>query len=350
MASAPNALKATATAMSMRHPDGGRVPEARLPCVSRSFRGDGLGCGKGHDVRRWPFGTRKSGWPSWWDGVVLELARGLSSRELEAVAELEARTVEVDGGRLKLEWGVLNARTGRDIEDILWWEGDRLLGFLGLYAFGPPTVELAGMVDPAARRRGIATALLDAALSVCRDRGYRQVLLVTSRASSEGRSFALSRGAVLEHSEHALVLLEAPTDGHTSPKISMRMATSADTAEVSRLLTAAFGWPPSAEMKPPARETSRTLLVEISGTAVGTLRLTRDEDAAGIYGFAVDPAWQGRGIGRDVLRRICHQLRQEGVHRIGLEVAVDNDHAMGLYTSLGFTPVTTEDYYALPSI
>jgi Acetyltransferases len=95
-------------------------------------------------------------------------------------------------------------------------------------------------------------------------------------------------------------------------------------------------------------ETSRTLLVEIAGCAVGTLRLTREDDeVAGIYGFAVDPDWQGRGIGRDVLRRVCQQLCDEGVHRIGLEVAVDNDRALGLYTSLGFTPLTTEDYYAL---
>jgi len=30
-----------------------------------------------------------------------------------------------------------------------------------------------------------------------------------------------------------------------------------------------------------------------------------------------------------------------------LEVAVENEHALGLYTSLGFTRVTTEDYYAV---
>ena len=114
---------------------------------------------------------------------------------------------------------MLNARTSLDVEDILWWDGDWLLGFLGLYAFGSPTLELAGMVDPAARRCGVATALLDAALPLCRDRAYRQVLLVTSRASSAGRSFALSRGAVLEHSEHALALLEAPTDGPASPNV-----------------------------------------------------------------------------------------------------------------------------------
>ncbi|HEY8821048.1 MAG TPA: GNAT family N-acetyltransferase [Dermatophilaceae bacterium] len=282
---------------------------------------------------------------------MLKVARGLSSRELRAIAQLEARTVEIDSGRLKLEWGVLKARTSRDVGDILWWHGDQLLGFLGLYAFAPPTVELAGMVDPTARRGGIATALLDVALPLCRDRGYRQALLVTSRASTPGRSFALHRGAALEHSEYALVLLDAPTDGPTDPKVTIRTATQADAPEVSRLLTAAFGIPPSHVLDLQATEASSTLLVESAGSAVGTLRLTRDGDqAAGIYGFAIDPSWQGRGIGRDVLRRVCHQLRGEGAHRIGLEVAVDNDHALGLYTSLGFAPVTTEDYYALPAL
>jgi ribosomal protein S18 acetylase RimI-like enzyme len=282
---------------------------------------------------------------------VLTFARGLTPVDLQAIAELEARTVGVDGGRLKLEWGVLNARTGRDVEDLLWWDGDQLLGFLGLYAFAPPTAELAGMVDPEARRRGIATALLDAALPLCRERGYREALLVTPRESSPGRSFALSRGAVLEHSEHALALLAAPADGPANPAVTVRTATQADVSEVARLLTAAFGPVPSKALQLQATERSRTVLAELSGSAVGTLRLTREgEAAAGIYGFAVDPAWQGRGIGRDVLRRVCQQLRDEGVHRIGLEVAVDNDHAMGLYTSLGFTPVTTEDYYALSSL
>jgi ribosomal protein S18 acetylase RimI-like enzyme len=204
------------------------------------------------------------------------------------------------------------------------------------------------MVDPDARRRGIATALLDAALPLCRERGFRDALLVTPRESSPGRSFALSRGAVLEHSEHALALLSAPVDGPADPAVTVRTATQDDTSEVSRLLTAAFGPVPPKALQLQATERTRTVLAELSGSAVGTLRLTREGDAAGIYGFAVDSAWQGRGIGRDVLRRVCRQLRAEGVHRIGLEVAVDNDHAIGLYTSLGFPPVTTEDYYSLP--
>ena len=279
---------------------------------------------------------------------MIELARGLSPGDLRELAELEARVLAADGGRLKLEWRVLRSRAGQDVEDVLWWEEDRLLGFLGLYSFEAPTVEIAGMVDPAARRRGIATELLDAALPICRERGYQRALLVTPRGSIAGREFAQNRAAVLEHSEHALVLLHTPTEGPTDPRLTLRTATLADASELSRLLAAAFGEPAIDLADRLAEDSARTVLVELEGAAVGTIRVTRDDDTAGIYGFAVDPAWQGRGIGRDVLRRVCRELRDEGIRRIGLEVAVENDHALGLYTSLGFNQTTTEDYYEFP--
>lgn len=279
---------------------------------------------------------------------MLEFARGLTDRQLRAVAELEMRVVGADGGRLKLEWGVLRSRPGKYVEDFLWWEGDALVGFLGLYAFGAPTVEITGMVDPSERRRGIATALLDAALPVCRERRYRRALLVTPRGSPAVQALATNRKAELEHSEHALLLTDVPTDGPTDARITVRRAAQADAAELSRLLSTAFGDAPTGLLDLLEGESERTLLVEREGSAVGTLRLTRDRDNARIYGFAVDPAWQGRGIGRDVLRRVCRELQAEGAREVGLEVAVDNDHALGLYTSLGFRQITTEDYYALP--
>jgi len=281
--------------------------------------------------------------------VVLKLTRGLSAGALRAVADLERRTVAADGGRLKLEWHVLSSRSGSDVEDVLYFDGDRLLGFLGLYSFAPPTVELVGMVDPVARRGGIATALLDAALAVCAERGLSQVLLVTPRSSSAGAAFALGRGGVLEHSEHALALTGDPADGPSDPQVSLRPATAADAPEISRLLAAAFGWSPPDVFDRLSSSSVRTLVVERAGSPVGTIRLVRETDGAGVYGFAIDPRWQGQGIGRDVLRRVCRQLRDEGARQVGLEVAVENEHALGLYTSIGFTRVTTEDYYALPS-
>jgi ribosomal protein S18 acetylase RimI-like enzyme len=49
------------------------------------------------------------------------------------------------------------------------------------------------------------------------------------------------------------------------------------------------------------------------------------------------------------MRRVCLGARAAGVEVMRLEVAVENDRALGLYTSLGFARVATEDYWRLPA-
>ena len=67
----------------------------------------------------------------------------------------------------------------------------------------------------------------------------------------------------------------------------------------------------------------------------------------GIYGFAIEPAFQGQGIGREVLRRVCLEALGDGTRRVTLDVALDNEHALGLYTSVGFRREATEEYWVL---
>lgn len=276
---------------------------------------------------------------------MLEPAAGLTPEALAAIAELERRVVEADGGRLKLEWDSLRGRRGDKVEDLLWWEDGRLLGFLGIYTFSDPP-ELAGMVAPDARRRGIGTALLDAALALCRERGHRPPLLVVPRRSEDGRRLALRRGGVLDHSEHHLVLLGDPIGGSPEPHVGLRPARPADTGRVVSLLDRGFGWAGPDDL---GERLDRTMLVELAGAVVGTLFVDRDDDEGSVFGFVIDPPLQGRGIGRAALRQACEHLIAAGARRVSLDVDVANDRALGLYTSIGFTPVTTEDYFTLPT-
>jgi GNAT superfamily N-acetyltransferase len=162
---------------------------------------------------------------------VLDLACGLSPGSLAALASLEAETVSADGGRLKLEWSTLRSRSGDDIEDVLWWDEGRLAG---LYAFGGPAVEVAGMVHPDYRRQGIGTRLLDEAIELSRGRSERQLLLVAPRTSRGARILAESSGGTLEHSEHALDLDGAVTEGPWDVSIVLRPASGADIFELAR--------------------------------------------------------------------------------------------------------------------
>jgi len=279
---------------------------------------------------------------------VIELRAGLSAEDLAAIAELERATVAADGGRLKLEWGVLNSRNPEVTNDVVCTLDGRLVGFLGIYAFGHEQVELAGMVDPSHRRQGIGSALLAAAMPIVAERGYAQALLVCSHLPAAAE-FARSHGGEHDHAEHAMLLSGPPAAGPTNPAVSMRVATVEDVDVISRLLQAGFGYPATNIANELLEARAENLIIDLDGVPVGYVRITLEGNRGGVYGFVVDPVQQGRGIGRDVLRRCCERLTANGATEVGLEVAVENERALGLYTSIGFERVTTEEYFRLPS-
>ena len=262
----------------------------------------------------------------------------LTEHVLGEIADLERRVVEADGGRLKLGWSSLRSP---GFEHVLVHDGDQLIGFLGVYRHGG-LPELTGMVDPAHRGRGFGGTALARGLDLVQD--APQVLLVVPRASSGGRSLALRRGGVLEHSEHALLQreLHAVTDGPAG--LTVRPAHERDRAVVDSLISAGFGFPRGAN-----DSLATTLVADLDGRPVATLAVHRNGTRAGVYGFVVESDLRGRGLGGAVLGRVCRDLRADGIVEVELEVEVRNERALGLYTSLGFQPVTTEDYYRLPT-
>jgi ribosomal protein S18 acetylase RimI-like enzyme len=125
--------------------------------------------------------------------------------------------------------------------------------------------------------------------------------------------------------------------------VRVRDLASADGPAATAILTEAFGPGDSG----PAGEPERFLAIDLDGAMAGVLRLDRDGPRAAIYGFAVASRWRGQGIGRQALVAACERAWDAGAREITLEVEVDNEHALGLYTSVGFERAATEDYYKI---
>lgn len=65
-----------------------------------------------------------------------------------------------------------------------------------------------------------------------------------------------------------------------------------------------------------------------------------------IYDLAVDGAYRGQGLGRELLDRVCASLRELGAEVIKLEVETTNTSAIHLYETSGFENESTiPDYY-----
>ncbi|MCB2108546.1 MAG: ribosomal protein S18-alanine N-acetyltransferase [Rhodobacteraceae bacterium] len=138
-----------------------------------------------------------------------------------------------------------------------------------------------------------------------------------------------------------------------SVSVTVRQANSKDADEIAKLHARCFarGWT--------AREFAALLIQDgvhawvaatddnaIDGFAV--IRTVLDE--AEILTVAVDPERRRGGIGRALLIHAFAELDKNGVARCFLEVAQDNDAALGLYRRLGFEVTGKRaNYYANPS-
>ncbi len=82
----------------------------------------------------------------------------------------------------------------RSPEITVWsaWEGEILLGCGALKAFDPESGEIKAMrTDPARRRRGIGSKLLEHIIGEARRRGYRRLFLETGAMPEFGAARAL---------------------------------------------------------------------------------------------------------------------------------------------------------------
>jgi len=268
----------------------------------------------------------------------------LTETQQAAVAALQQAVEAHDGIALKLNWDCLR-RTDRTDPDFLRYQDGRLIGFLGVYGFGS-TVELCGMVHPDVRRRGHFQALYDQAMDYCRKAGFTEILLNSPTASEAGRAFLRKQGAQYAFTEHQMKWAGATLPA-ADPGL-LRPATPEDVETQVRLDVEAFGTDEA-----DARSMNRRMLQEPGtttymilheGTAVGKIRVQRSGAEAWLYGFAVFPRFQGRGIGRRALETVVARLAAQGC-AVFLEVEARNARALQLYTSVGFQVVQGQDYY-----
>lgn len=268
----------------------------------------------------------------------------LTETQQAEVAALQQAVEAHDGIALKLNWDILR-RADRTDPDFLRYQDGRLVGFLGVYAFGSE-VEVCGMVHPEARRQGHFQALYDQAMAYCREAGFTEILLNTPSASRSGQAFLRRQGARYAFTEHQMkwmgAAVPAPVPG------LLRPAGPEDFEMQVRLDVEAFGM-----SEADARSANTELLQDADTTAymvmhegatVGKLRVQRSGSEAWIYGFAILPRFQGRGIGRRVLETVVADCASQGCD-VFLEVEAKNDRALHLYTSVGFQVLRGQDYY-----
>ncbi|MBT2730935.1 GNAT family N-acetyltransferase [Bacillus sp. ISL-75] len=269
----------------------------------------------------------------------------LTKEELIEIKALQEVCEKEGGFQLKLNFDMLENRIGNKKEDFFHYEDGRLVGFLGCYGFGDK-VELCGMVHPDYRRKGLFSKLLEMGLGEAKKR-YTTVLLNAPTESHSAKQFLKNIPCVFSLAEYQMKWQE--TELSIDPKITLRKSlTNEDWEAEIRLEVLGFGLNENAarEFNQLIRENSRDqrLLIEVEGKTAGKMRVSESNGEAWIYGFAVFPELQGKGIGRNALSRVVKMEHQKGLP-IFLEVEAKNSHALKLYESCGFRSYHSQDYF-----
>ncbi|AFK51197.1 ribosomal-protein-alanine acetyltransferase [Thermogladius calderae 1633] len=88
------------------------------------------------------------------------------------------------------------------------------------------------------------------------------------------------------------------------------------------------------------------LVAEVGGRVIGYAAGVVEEGYGHVVSIAVAPSWQGKGVGSLLLEKLEEKLRGLGAACFVLEVAVDNERALRLYTKSGYRVVRVlKGYY-----
>lgn len=284
----------------------------------------------------------------------------------QAVTDLLARATEADGVAPVSEQAVLSLTSGADTgaRHLLAWQEGVVVGYANLVpAHGehPAMAEVA--VDPVRRGHGVGTELVTAALAAGGPGARVWAHGDRPTAKAVAARLGLRTARELWQMRRSLATPELPELAVPDGILLRTYAGPADDAELLRVNGAAFAWHP--EQGAWARRDIEIRRAESWFDPAG-LFLAFDTAAPDhllgfhwtkvhqaerpplgeVYVVGIDPAAQGRGLGRLLTLAGLRHLRDRGLAEVLLYTEADNVAAVRTYTRLGFAPAHVDVAYA----
>lgn len=187
-------------------------------------------------------------------------------------------------------------------------------------------------------------ALVERLLQSYRETGS-ELVVISERETTRGLRLYLDMGFT---SLEQVVCYEKPdlSVPSVARRLTMRKLDEADLPAVVELEQAAFPWlwwETAPSLQRAARRPDTWLLLAyldgyLDDEPVGYLILTIRGSWGHVNRIGVRPAYQGQGLGRELLAIAIEELARRGARTIGLNTQKDNVRSQRLYEGFGFTP------------
>ena len=242
-------------------------------------------------------------------------------------------------------------------------DGDDVVGYLNLTP-GRDGADAMGelVVHPAARRRGIGTALLRTAAA--RERNNLRFWAHGTQPAARALADTLHLAVVRELLQMRRPLRDLPELVVPDGLVIRTYAGASDDADLLRVNNAAFAWHPEQggwteadlveRRAEPWFDPAGLFLAfdRDTGAMLGfhwTKVHTDPQGLGEVYVVGVDPAAQGRGLGRTLtqvgLDHLAKRLSRHHAAEVMLYVEADNTAAVNTYRRLGFAVANVDTAY-----
>ncbi len=231
--------------------------------------------------------------------------------------------------------------------NIMHYEDGKLIGYLRTFFFYSTACEIALMVDPEHRRKGIGRALLTEILPILEQEHIETLIFSTPKGSH--KEWFTQLEMTFHGSE--LQMQYDPQKPVTIPyrPASIRLATQKDIPNLVELDNVCFP-----NKKPDPMEVFRSLLVTNNcaifalvqdDRIVAKAHVFKESDRARITDIGVFPEYRGRGFAGTLIKYCINHALINNKPKIVLDVEVANESALKLYDGLGFNIVNAHDYW-----
>ena len=142
----------------------------------------------------------------------IKLKEKVNKNDYEDINDLQRVCLEVDKTALKLELDYKLNKAGtikeesNNINEFMYYDENRLIGYMGIGHYGGDAIEVNGMVHPEYRRRGIFNRLFSLVKDEWDKREQDRMLLLSDEKSSSGLGFISFTQAEYDHSEYEMYL------------------------------------------------------------------------------------------------------------------------------------------------
>ena len=287
----------------------------------------------------------------------IKLKEKVNKNDYEVIGKLQELCLETDKTTLKLELdhklsrAEVNIGEFNNINEFMYYDENKLIGYIGISNFGGAAIEVNGMVHPEYRRKGVFKRLFSLVKDEWSKRESQKMLLLSDNSSASGLEFIKYAKAEYDFSEYEMYLKGNMGQSLISNKLVLRKAVNKDAKEIALQNSIYFDIEFREEdLCVPEEEDkcgSPIYMAEVNDKIIGKVHLGLGDAVCGIYGLGVIPEYRRLGYGREILARAVEILKEKDARSIMLQVAATNKNALNLYKSCGFEETSRMDYYMM---